>query len=181
LLSWTFLPSPFAPLQSPLAPTPPSSRLPSPMAASPAVRSPSTFSWYRAATPPEGYQPPGTCPLSVSHALRAFLRPGPAGLFSCRSRPWGSTLQGRSPRAEPFVLSDDLALVRLVDLPGSVSTASATSGPGELECCSGRLVEETALRNTHPSSGRCSLRVAVSPGRLFRPTRRPRPSWASPP
>jgi len=109
------------------------------MAASLAVSSPTTFSRYRAATLPEGYQPPGTCPLSVSHALRAFLRPGPAGLVSCRSRPWGSTLQGRSSPAEPFVLSDDFALVRLASLPGSVSTASAVSGPGEPSYCRGRL------------------------------------------
>jgi hypothetical protein len=36
------------------------------------------------------------CPLSVSHALRALLHPVPAGLVSCRSRPWGYTLQGSS-------------------------------------------------------------------------------------
>ena len=43
-----------------------------------------------------GYQPSSTCPLSVSHALRALLHPVPAGLVSCRYRPWGSTLQGSS-------------------------------------------------------------------------------------
>jgi hypothetical protein len=29
------------------------------------------------------------CLLSVSHALKAFFRPPPPGLISCRSRPWG--------------------------------------------------------------------------------------------
>jgi hypothetical protein len=66
----------------------------SPAAASLAVRSPSTSCRWRAATHPGGNQPPGTCPLSVSHALEAFFRPSPAGLVSCRSRPWGSALQG---------------------------------------------------------------------------------------
>lgn len=36
------------------------------------------------------------CPLSVSHALEALIRSAPAGLVSCRSRPWGFPLQGRS-------------------------------------------------------------------------------------
>jgi hypothetical protein len=39
---------------------------------------------------PQGYPPPGFCSLlSVSHALKVLLRPPPAGLVSCRSRPWG--------------------------------------------------------------------------------------------
>jgi len=123
------------------------------MAASLAVFAPSTSSRYRAATLPEGYQPPGTCPLSVSHALRAFLRPGPAGLVSCRSRPWGFTLQGRSPPAEPFVLSDDLALMGLAGLRGSVSTASAASGPGEPSGCRGRLSRRRRFREPAPLQG----------------------------
>jgi hypothetical protein len=61
-----------------------------------AVSTPSTSSWFQAATQREGNQPPLCCPRSVSHALRALIRPEPAGLVSCRSRPWGSTLQGSS-------------------------------------------------------------------------------------
>jgi hypothetical protein len=79
--------------------------------ASLAVSSPSTFSRSWAATSAGRYQLPTTCPLSVSHALRALLRPGPAGLVSCRSRPWGYALQGRSPPAEPHILSDAVALL----------------------------------------------------------------------
>jgi len=51
--------------------------------------SPSASSRSRVATCTGRYQLPATCPLSVSHALRALLHPGPAGLVSCRSRPWG--------------------------------------------------------------------------------------------
>jgi len=123
------------------------------MAASLAVSSPSTSSRLRAATPPGGYQPPGTCPLSVSHALRAFLRPGPAGLVSCRSRPWGSALQGRSPLAEPRVLSDARALLGLAGLPGSVPTTTAASGPGEPSGCRGRLSRRRRFREPAPLQG----------------------------
>jgi hypothetical protein len=65
-----------------------------------------------------GYHTTGLrCLLSVSHALEAFIRPHPAGLISCRSRPWGSTLQGRYPLAEPFTLSSALALLQFTVLP----------------------------------------------------------------
>jgi hypothetical protein len=84
ILSW-----PFAPLQSVVAPTLSSTGLTPPTTTSHAVSSPSTSSQYRAATNPGGYQPPGTCPHSVSHALRALLHPVPAGRVSCRYRPWG--------------------------------------------------------------------------------------------
>jgi hypothetical protein len=84
-----------------------------PATASLAVASPSTFSRCRVATHSGGDQPPDTCPLNVSHVLRALLHPVPAGLVSCRSRPWGSTLQGRSPPAEPSILSDVFALLGL--------------------------------------------------------------------
>jgi hypothetical protein len=40
------------------------------------------------------------CPLSVSHALRAFLQPLSAGLVSCRSHPWGFAPRGPFPSAE---------------------------------------------------------------------------------
>jgi hypothetical protein len=157
---------------------PPSSRLPSRTAASHAVSSPSTSSRHRAATCPGGYQPPGTCPRSVSHALRAFLRPTPAGLVSCRSRPWGFALQGLSPLAEQCVLSDVDALLGLTGLPGFVSTVSTSSGSWGTWWLSRPSFEETSLPSTCPSSGPCSLRVSVSPGRLFKSTRGPRPSWA---
>jgi len=41
------------------------------------------------------------CLLSVSHALKAFFRPPPAGLISCRSRPWGLPFRVfRHPRSD---------------------------------------------------------------------------------
>jgi len=41
------------------------------------------------------------CLLSVSHALKAFFRPPPAGLVSCRSRPWGLPFRVlRHPRSD---------------------------------------------------------------------------------
>jgi len=80
-------------------------------AASLAVRSPSASCQRRAATSPGGNQPPGTCLLSVSHALEALLRPTPAGLVSCRSRPWGcrpsgsiSVCRAGHPSREPLAL-----------------------------------------------------------------------------
>jgi len=58
-------------------------------------RSPSASSRCQAATGLGATNPRVRCPHSVSHALRALLHLAPAGLVSCRSRPWGSTLQGR--------------------------------------------------------------------------------------
>jgi hypothetical protein len=149
------------------------------VASSLAVCSPSASSWHRVATDPGGNQPPSTCPLSVSHALRAFLRPVPAGLVSCRSRPWGSTLQGRDPLAEQYVLSDADALVRLTDHMHTVSTALAA--PGSWGCPerprpSG---EETALTRSAPLQGVAPCERPYLRGQLFKPTRRPRPSWVS--
>jgi len=178
LLFRTILSSPFAPLQSSIAPTPPASWFPPKMTASLAVSSPSTSCRYRAATCLEGYQPSSTFPRSVSHALRAFFRPVPAGLVSCRSRPWGSTLQGRSSLAEQFVLSDAFALLGLAGFLAAASAASSTSGSEEPGVSGATW---SALLKTCPSSGLCSLRVTVSPGRLLKPTRRSRPSWVSPP
>jgi hypothetical protein len=86
-------------------------------AASLAVPSPSTSSRSWAATPPGDTTPGFWCLLSVSHALEAFIRPGPAGLVSCRSRPWGCALQGRFPPAEPCLLSEVHTLLWLVRRP----------------------------------------------------------------
>jgi len=150
------------------------------MTSSLAVCSPSACSRYWAATSLGGYQPPSTCPLSVSHALRAFFRPVPAGLVSCRSRPWGSPFRV-SPPAEPFVLSDVCALLRLVgrasfhpDCFGFLEILGSLRWPRP-------SFEEMALCPFGPSSGLCSLRVSVSPGRLFKPTWGSRPSWGFPP
>lgn len=118
--------------------------LPSWMTASLAVCSPSTSSRYRAATHPGGYQPPGTCPLGVSHARRAFLRPGPASLVSCWSRPWGSPFrvdlhpQSRSSSRMPCPHevgcpcgrpSQPSRPCQLLGMPGSTSTAFRGDGP----------------------------------------------------
>jgi hypothetical protein len=65
-----------------------------------------------------GYQTSGLrCLLSVSRALEALIHPRPAGLVSCRFRPWGFTLQGRYPLAEPFALSSAVTLLQLASFP----------------------------------------------------------------
>lgn len=66
-------------------------------------------------------------------ALSAFLTlPGPCSArrlpaFSCRSRPWGCTLQGRNPLTEPHLLSEAVALVRLTDRAATVPTTAVLS------------------------------------------------------
>jgi hypothetical protein len=87
-----------------------------------AVSTPSTFSRFQAATSPWRQPTSSCCPHSVSHALRALLRPGPAGLVSCRYRPWGYHPPGFIPPAEPYVLSNAVALMWLVQIPVSAST-----------------------------------------------------------
>jgi len=164
----------------PIASTPPTTGFRSAQAASLAVSSPSASSRHRAATCPGGYQPPGTCPLSVSHALRALLRPGPAGLVSCRSRPWGSCPPGSfSARgaARPLGRRCPHGVGRG---PGTVSTTRAAVGSGA-PAAARTVCRGDGTSDLGPAPGPCSPRVAVSPGRLFRPARRPRPSWASPP
>jgi hypothetical protein len=115
--------------------------------------SPSTSSRYRAATLPEGYQPPGTCPLGVSHALRAFLRPGPAGLVSCRSRPWGfhpsgsiSTRRAVRPlgRRYPHEVGGSSWL-----RPNSLGCL----GSWGARCCRGRLSRRRRVREPAPLQG----------------------------
>jgi hypothetical protein len=92
---------------------------------------PSASSRCLAATHPEGNQPSSTGPLSVSHALRALFRQTPAGLVSCRSRPWGCTLQGRNPLTEPHLLSEVVALMRFTDRAATVPGSMASSSPWE--------------------------------------------------
>jgi len=94
----------------------------------------------------QGLIPPGTC--------RPCFMPVP---------PMGFTLQGRSPPAEPFVLSDVDSLLRLVertsfrpDSLGFLRVLESLRSPRP-------SFEETALRTIGPSSGPCSLRMAVSP------------------
>ena len=60
-----------------------------------AVSTPSTFSRFQAATQPGSNQPPVVA-LAAFLTLTGPCRPEPAGLVSCQSRPWGSTLQGSS-------------------------------------------------------------------------------------
>jgi hypothetical protein len=101
-----------------------------PATASLAVFSPSTFSRCRAATHLRKRPTSGYVPSQRFHVLRAFFHPVPAGLVSCRSRPWGFTLQGRSPPAEPSILSDVAALLRLAWLTAAIPTTSVASGLG---------------------------------------------------
>jgi hypothetical protein len=84
-------------------------------AASLAVLFPSTSSRPWAATYLPGLPASGLrCLLSVSHALKAFIRPRSPGLVSCRSRPWDFALQGRFPLAEPCLFSKVVTLLRLL-------------------------------------------------------------------
>jgi hypothetical protein len=136
--------------------------LPSWMTSSLAVSSPSTFSRYRAATHPGSYQPPGTCPLGVSHALRAFLRPEPASLVSCWSRPWGSPFrvdlhsQSRS--------SSRMSCPREVgkSLRASVSALSDFPGTWGIPGSAGKAFLGDGPPSNCPSSGLCSLRASAS-------------------
>lgn len=120
------------------------------------------------------------CPLSVSHALRAFLRLEPAGLVSCRSRPWGFTLQGsfHSRSRAPFRMP----------VPSCGSPASGFAAPHRQTASAfqGRpfgtdgYLKGAAPVEADSTSGPCSPRVSVLVPRLFRPEHATRPSWASP-
>jgi hypothetical protein len=129
--------------------------------ASLAVPSPSTSSRHQAATHPGGNQPPGTCPLSVSHALRALLHPVPAGLVSCRSRPWGSTLQGsshprsRTPSRTPLPSCGYLPAGRCAIPPVS----EAHQGRASFTC---GIFIDAAPWSASPTTGPCSPRASVS-------------------
>jgi hypothetical protein len=147
--------------------------------ASLAVCSPSASSQRRAATHPGGTSSGFCCPLSVSHALEALLRPPPAGLVSCRSRPWGFPLQGRShPQSEP---------PSRTPLP-SCGCAASQIPPTPPRCRQAVWGRPTPLRGgcwpkgpSHPALHfRALLPASVrTRQRRIRPTAEPRPSWGS--
>lgn len=139
--------------------------------------SPSTSSRCQAATNPGGDQPPSTCPLSVSHALRAFLRPTPAGLVSCRSRPWGSRPPGSISTRRAVLPLGSRCPPGVDRLPDTSAPARGARTPGRRPSSPWTLHGATHRANSS-SPGPCSLRASVSPARRFKPCRRPRPSWA---
>jgi hypothetical protein len=100
------------------------------------------------------------CPLSVSHALRALLHPVPAGLVSCRSRPWGSTLQGsshprsRTPSRTPLPSCGYPAPGRYAIPPVSLAHQ------GRAPSASG-IYSDAAPWETGHASGPCSPRASV--------------------
>jgi len=72
------------------------------------------------------YLPEGTTfrvrvPSQRFYAHKALIHPQPAGLVSCRQRPWGCALQGLE-SGEPYILSDAATLLWLAE--------AATSGLG---------------------------------------------------
>jgi hypothetical protein len=143
-----------------------------PPATSPAVCSPSTSSRYQAATHPEVTNPRVPCPLSVSHALRALLHPVPAGLISCRSRPWGSTLQGSSHPRSRTPSRTPLPSCGYPPPGCCVIPPAFMVRQGRTNLTSGILVD-AAPWETGRTSGPCSPRVSVpAAGGLDRTTGR---------
>jgi hypothetical protein len=105
------------------------------------------------------------CLPSVSHALKAFIRPLSAGLVSCRSRPWGfpfrvDTTPGASHSFEclsPLVVSVPRGhCFRCLELQPLGHWPVASSAP----FC------EAALRSAHPTSG-SSVPASVCSSRAF--------------
>ena len=81
--------------------------------------SPTAFSRQRPATYPRRLPTLGLrCPLSVSHALKAFFRPLSAGPLSCRSRPWGFPFRVLNSLPERSTLSSFSPLLWLAHLNG---------------------------------------------------------------
>lgn len=122
------------------------------------------------------------CLHSVSHAPKAFIRPLSPGLISCRSRPWGFSLQGRFPHADRFVLSNVPTLLRLALLTATVRdqlrddltprTSSIVSRANPF--WHGASFESPRFRVFIPACVRFLRSV-------FNPNAEPRPSWALPP
>lgn len=70
------------------------------------------------------------CPLSVSHTLRALLHPMPAGLVSCRCRPWGSPSRALLPTRSRCPSRDPIPSCGLRPNWPSVPVDSGGSYPG---------------------------------------------------
>jgi len=138
---------------------------------------------------PWGFTLQGRSSLAEQYVLSdALALLGLAGLPG--SVPAGLAMSGPEEPEHCFSYLDN---VRTFEDPGTVFASSATSDSGEpgrelgrstppepegTEHCLGR---RNGLPKTCPTSGLCSLRATVPPGRLFGPARRPRPSWVSPP
>lgn len=117
--------------------------------------SPSASSRWRTATCSRGHHPRDTCLLGVSHALKAFLRPPPAGLISCRSRPWGFSPEGSFTPAEPWALSSLGALLWLLrpsplSRPLNVQAHLGHRAAQSSRLCETALSELTPLQGLHP-------------------------------
>jgi len=125
---------------------------------------------------PQGYHPlRSRCLLGVSHALKAFIRPTPAGPISDRSRPWGSLpLEDHSPLAEPHALSGTVALMwlarRLLLL-----CFPASSSPRPKELFLGCSIKQLLLGSPHFRAF-LSARVRLA-CQWFRPDRQAQPSF----
>jgi len=70
-------------------------------------------------------------PSQRFYALKAFIRPQPAGLVSCRQRPWGSPFRVR-PSAEPNALSSAATLLWLAE------ASTSGSGARQMSCADQR-------------------------------------------
>jgi hypothetical protein len=145
-----------------------------------AVLSPSTFSRYRVATNPEGYQFLGYDALAAFRTLSGLYSTQhlPA-LFHAGTALGVPTLQGLIPPAGRYVLSNAHSLLWLHDnrplLPVYIRW-SPRKRPWRLYTFKLKVVACLS----HSTSGPCSLPASVSPMGWFRPHWRPRPSWAFP-
>jgi len=102
------------------------------------------------------------CLLSVSHALKAFIRPMSAGLVSCRSRPWGFPFKA-SPPTERAILSDASSLMRLARPAATASDVSTARPPRNTVTLLKQPFREAALSRSSPHFRVCTLRVPEPP------------------
>jgi hypothetical protein len=115
------------------------------------------------------------CLPSVSHALKAFIRPLSAGPVSCRSRPWGFPF--RVDNAPGAIHSFECLSPPVVGLPPGHCFRCFDLRPlGSWSVASRTPFYKAALRSAHPTSGFCSPRASVL-SVLIMPERT-RPSWA---